>query len=393
MRVLLLHNYYRYFGGEDVVVMRERDLLATHGHDVRLHAVSNTAVRNVWDGLVTAVQAPYSIVARRRIAAEIKRFRPEIVHVHNSFPLLSPSVYDACRAAGAPVVQTLHNFRLLCLNAMFFRNGRVCEDCLGRSVPWPGVVHACYRGSPAASGAVAAMLTVHRILGTWAKKVDVYVAPTDFVRRKLIQGGLPGDKIVVKPHFVHPDPGPGDGRGGYALFVGRLTVEKGIETLLAAWKLLQGRVLLKVVGEATSASQESPVSRGMQGLEWLGRQSPERVRTLMKGAVVLLFPSLWYEAFGLVIAEAYAAGVPVIAGSHGSMAELIEHGRTGLHFRLDDPGDLAEKVTWLWSHPEARAQMSRAARREFERKYSAEQNYRALMDIYGLAAKRARRSA
>ncbi len=390
MRVFLLHNYYRYAGGEDVVVHRERDLLAKHGHDVRLHTVSNEAVKGVWEELLAMCRAPYSMPARRQIRAEIERFRPDVVHVHNFFPLLTPSVYDACRAAGVPVVQTLHNFRLACLNGSFFRNGRVCEDCLGRSAPWPGVVHACYRGSRAASGAVAAMLTLHRFLGTWAQKVDVYVAPTSFVRTKLIHAGLPAEKIVVKPHFVHPDPGPGDGTGGYALFVGRLTVEKGLETLLAAWERLQGRVRLKVVGEAPSPRYLAGISKRVDGVEWLGRQSPEHVQALMKDALVLLFPSLWYETFGLVIIEAYAAGTPVIAGDHGSIADLVDYGRTGLQFRLDDPGDLADKVAWMSSHPRERSEMGRAARREFEQKYSAESNYPTLIEIYAKARERAR---
>jgi len=209
MKILLLHNSYQQAGGEDAVVVREHGLLTAHGHEVSLHAVSNQAVRGAWDRMRTAVEAPYSMSARRRIATEIQRARPDIVHVHNFFPLLTPSVYDACRAERLPVVQTLHNYRLLCLNALFFRNGHVCEDCLGKPVPWPGVLHACYRGSRGGSGAVAAMLALHRALRTWAEKVHVYIAPTDFARRTFIRGGLPAEKIVVKPHFVDPDPGLG----------------------------------------------------------------------------------------------------------------------------------------------------------------------------------------
>ena len=391
MRVLLLHNYYRFGGGEDIVVHRERELLVAHGHDVRLYSASNKSVRTVWHGLMAAWQAPYSLGARRRVAAEIERFRPDIVHVHNFFPLLTPSVYDACHAAGVPVVQTLHNFRLTCLNALLFRDGHVCEDCLGRLVPWPGVLHACYRKNPAASGVVATMLTLHRLLGTWSKRVHIYVAPTDFVRKKLIEGGLPAERIVVKPHFVDPDPGPRKGQGNYALFVGRLTLEKGIDTVLTAWDRLGGRVPLKIVGEGPEDHRVSAAVQRIQGVEWVGRQSSKAVQALMGGAMMLLFPSAWYETFGLVIAEAYAAGVPVIAGDHGSMAGLVEDGRTGFQFRFGDPEDLAEKAMWLWSHARERAVMGRAARREFEQKYSAEQNYRALMDIYALAGERAGR--
>lgn len=388
MKILLLHNSYQQAGGEDVVVRRERGLLAAHGHDVCLHLESNHAVRNTWDRIRTAVQAPYSIAARGRVAAEIQRVRPDIVHVHNFFPLLTPSVYDACRAARRPVVQTLHNYRPLCLNSFFFRDGQVCEDCLATPIPWPGVLHACYRGSRGGSGSIAAMLTLHRALGTWTNKVDVYIAPTEFARQTFIRGGFPAAKIVVKPHFVDPDPGPADADGGYALFVGRLSEEKGLGTLLASWSRLAERIPLKIVGDGPLSPHVERATRWSATVEWLRGQPGDRVVALMKGARVLLFPSLSYESFGMVIAEAYAVGLPVIAAGVGTATSLIAHGRTGLLFRRDDPQDLADKVTWLWTHPEERAAMSRGARREFEQKYTAERNYRALMGIYALATAR-----
>ncbi len=388
MRILLLHNSYHHPGGEDIVLLREREVLAAHGHDIRLVSVSNDIVKSAWDKIRVAWQTPYSRSSRQRVAVEIERFRPDVVHVHNFFPLLTPSIYDACRAAHVPVVQTLHNFRLICMNALFFRNGRVCEDCIGKSIPWPGVIHACYQGNRAASSAVAAMLTLHRVQRTWIDKVDLYIAPTDFVRDKLIFGGFPAQKIVVKPHFVNPDPGMGDGSGNYALFVGRLSPEKGLTTLLSAWNKLEGSVPLKIVGDGPREYRSRLLSQGVPGLEWLGWQAHERVQALMKQARVLVFPSAWYESFGLVIAEAFAAGLPVIAGNLGSMSASIEHGRTGLHFRPDDPHDLAAQVTWLWAHPRERMEMGRAARREFELKYSAAQGYRALMETYATARKR-----
>jgi glycosyltransferase involved in cell wall biosynthesis len=388
LRILFLHNFYRQPGGEDVVLSRERDVLAEHGHDLRLLSVSNEVVRSRWDKIRVAWQTPYSRSARRRVASEIDRFRPDLVHVHNFFPLLTPSIYDACRAAHVPVIQTLHNFRLICMNAVFFRNGKVCEDCLGKSIPWPGVVHACYQGSRAASIAVGAMLTLHRFRHTWNDNVDLYIAPTDFVRERMILGGLPAHKIVTKPHFVHPDPGPGDGRGTYALFVGRLSPEKGLTTLLSAWKALDGSLSLKIVGDGPKEYRDRLLLQEVPGVKWLGRQPHTRVQALMKQAGVLIFPSASYETFGLTIAEAFASGLPVIAGNLGSVAESVSHGRTGLHFRPGDPSDLAAQVKWLWTHPRERMEMARAARREFELKYSAEQGYRGLIEAY--AAARAR---
>ena len=385
-----MHNHYLQPGGEDTVVACEQHLLTSRGHDIRLQTVSNDEVRNPLGALRVAWQAAYSNAARRRVARVIEEFRPDVVHVHNFFPLLSPSIYDACRARGVPVVQTLHNYRLLCVNALLLRRGRVCEDCVGRMVPWPGVLHACYRGSRAASGAVAGMLLLHRILRTWFEKVDVYIALTDFSRLKFIQGGLPAEKIVVKPNFVYPDPGIGDGPRNYALFVGRLSSEKGLSPLLRAWRQLDGTIPLKIVGDGPLAPEVMTAARETPSVEWLGRQSRERVLALMKGARFLVFPTIYYEGFPTVIAEAYATGLPIVASNLGSTASLVVSGRTGLLFGRNDPADLAAKASWLWTHRRERDAMGCAARLEFEQKYAAERNHQMLMDIYTQARRSSR---
>jgi glycosyltransferase involved in cell wall biosynthesis len=383
LRILLLHNHYRQAGGEDVAMTREQALLATYGHHVRSYTVSNDSVRSWREAIATACFVPYSPGARKRVSIEIERFRPDIVHVHNFFPLLSPSIYDSCRAAGVPVVQSLHNYRLVCANAMLFRDGHVCEDCLGKAVALPGVIHGCYRGR-AASAPVAAMIMLHRLLGTWCHKVNMYIAPTEFCRGKFIQAGIRPEKIAVKPNFVHPDPGPGDGSGEYALFVGRLTREKGLLTLLRAWQSLHGQIQLKVVGDGPLAPQVCAAARRMSGVDWVGPQSTERVLELMKAARVLIVPSLWYEICPIVIAEAYAVGLPVIAANIGTLRSLVDHGRTGLLFNPDDSADLAEKATWFWMNPHV-VEMRQAARREFERTFTPARNYEILLAIYGQA--------
>nr|WP_275974390.1 glycosyltransferase family 4 protein [Argonema galeatum] len=381
---MLLHNLYQIPGGEDVVVQAEKALLEANGHDVALLEADNDAIANRFSQVITAANAIYSPSAKQRVRIEIAKFKPDIVHIHNFFPLLSPSVYDACQEAGVPVIQTLHNYRLLCPNAFLFRDGHACEDCLGKFVPWPGVVHACYRGSRVGSGVVAAMLTMHRAKGTWNEKVNLYIALTEFAREKFIEGGLLVHKLFVKPNFV-PDPGVGHGRGDYALFVGRLSPEKGLDTLLAAWERHSPPIPLKIVGDGPSALQLQAAAQKIKGVEWMGRQSKEQVQALMKDALLLVVPSVWYEGCLMVILEAYAVGLPVIASNIGSITCMVAQGRTGLLFRPGDPEDLAAKLEWALAHPTALASMRLNARAEFEAKYTETQNYQQLMQIYDLA--------
>lgn len=354
--------------------------MEAHGHRVLRYTAHNDRVAEMnRPALVKATiwnQAVY-----RELRALIRRERPRVAHFHNTFPLVSPAAYHAARAEGVPVIQTLHNYRLICPDALFFRDGRVCEDCMGKKFPWPGVAHACYRESRSASGTVAAMLFAHRTLRTWKGAVDQYVALTEFARRKFVEGGLPPEKIVVKPNFVHPDPGTGQGRGDYFLFVGRLSTEKGLDTLLAAGKQLGEEVRIKVVGDGPLAPQVAEAATH-QNLEWLGQLPKDQVLSMMKEARALIFPSVWYEGFPVVIAEAYAVGLPVIASDLGSMSTLIDHRRTGLRFRPGDPKDLAAQVRWAVTHqPELRL-MRQAARAKFEAEYAAERNYQLLLEIY-----------
>lgn len=384
MRILMLHNRYQFRGGEDASTDSEVALLRAQGHMVEFLEVDNRIITRgqAWHVGLRAIwsSASYHVV---RNLLQSKRF--DVVHIQNFFPLLSPSVLYAARSIGVPVVLTLRNYRLLCLNAIFFRNGSVCEDCLGKFIPWSGVFHRCYRNSWAATSSVAVMLIVHRLLRTWEGMVDLFIAPTNFARQKFIQGGLPADRIVVKPNFVYPDPGPGPHDGNYALFVGRLSSEKGVRTLMAAWKRLGKNIPLKIVGDGPLAGEIALTCRQNPQIEWLGVQSLEHVYTLIGAAKIVIVPSECYETFGRVIIESYAKGTPVIASNIGAIAELIEVNRTGLLFRPGDPDDLVAKVEWLLSHPEELAHMCKEARMEYEQKYTADRNYQYLVDIYQYA--------
>lgn len=382
----MVHNYYQQPGGEDRVFLDEAQLLEDHGHDVIRYQMHNESIPNTKRATL-AKNTLWNGSVYRDLENLIGHTRPDIAHFHNTFPLVSPAGYYASKAARVPVVQTLHNYRLLCPNALFYRDGGPCEDCLGKSVPWPGVTHACYRESPAASAVVASMLAAHRLARTWTKAVDSYVALSEFARRKFVEGGLPAQKVVVKPNFVARDQKPGAGEGGYALFVGRLSPEKGVDTLLAAWNLLGDHIRLKVVGDGPLAGRVAALSGERSGVEYLGYKPTQDVRALMGAAGLLVFPSEVYETFGRVAAEAFAAGTPVVASDIGAVAEIVDDGRTGLRFRPGDAKHLAAQVDLILSDPKKYAQMRREARAEFEAKYTAERNYGMLMEIYDSAAR------
>lgn len=385
MQILSVHNRYQIRGGEEECYEAEAILLREMGHQVDVYEQNNDRL-NALNKLQMAVETVWSTETYDRIKQHLSKQPYDIVHVHNFFPLISPSVYYAAKAQNVPVVQTLHNYRLLCPNALFFRNGRVCEDCLGKALTLPGVLHGCYRNSVLASGGTAAMLSVHRAMSTWTKTVDAYIALTEFARQKFIEGGIPAEKILVKPHFVHPDPGIGEGLGNYAIYVGRLSVEKGLDVLLAAWELLGSRIPLKIVGDGPLADLVVKASERMPEIQWLGRKSMLEVYALMGEALFLIFPSKWYETFGRVAIEAFAKGTPAIAADIGALSELVECNRTGLHFTPGSAKDLAAKVEWAIAHPIKLQQMRQEARAEFEAKYTAPANYQKLMEIYKMAS-------
>ena len=381
----MLHNYYQHKGGEDQVFTAEAGLLEERGHSVKRYTLHNDLV----DGMSGASLASNTVWNRRvhhDLRALIRDVKPDVAHFHNTFPLISPAAYYAFRSEGVPVVQTLHNYRLLCLNAQFFREGGVCEDCLGRRVPLPGVLRSCYRGERVASAGVATMLTTHRILRTWSNVVDGYIALTRFARDKFVEGGLPPEKIFVKPNFVERDPGAGVGGGGYVLFVGRLSREKGIETLLRAWRRLGRRITLKIAGDGPLSGEVGRASRETHGIEWLGRVREHEVTGLMKRAEFLVLPSLWYEGFPMVVAEAYASGLPVLASDLGSLSTLVIAGKTGLKFSPRSAGDLEDKAEALLDDPALLERLRLGAREEFETHYTADRNYARLMEIYARVA-------
>jgi len=381
VKISLVHNYYQQPGGEDAVFAGEGALLEAHGHEVVRYTAHNDEVAGL-GRLELARKTLWNSESYRKLRELFREAQPQVVHVHNTLPLVSPAVYYAAKAEGVAVVQTLHNFRLSCINGLFFRDGHVCEDCLGHFAPLPGVLHACYRGSRSASGVVAGMLAYHKLRRTYHEMVDVYIALTEFSKQKFIEAGLPPDKIVVKPNFIDPDPGVGTDDGGFTLFAGRLSPEKGMHTLISTWRIIGKRLQLKVVGDGPMAAEVERASEHIEGVNWLGRLPHDEVLALMQRASFLVFPSECYEGFPMTLVEAFAIGLPVVASRLGSMASLIDHGRTGLLFTPGNATELADAVNWLLAHPDEAAAMRQAARAEYEAKYTAESNYQRLMAIY-----------
>ncbi|MBX6740946.1 MAG: glycosyltransferase family 4 protein [Acetobacteraceae bacterium] len=389
MRVLMLHNYYQRPGGEDACFAAEASLLEARGHEVDRFTLHNDAVVRL-DMATLATKTIWNREVYRELRRRIRERRPAVMHAHNLFPLISPAAYYAASAEGVPVVQTVHNFRLFCVNAQFFRDGRPCEDCMGRVLPWPGIRHRCYRGSVQLSAGVAGLLATHRAFGTWLRRVDVMIALNAFVRCKLMAGGFPPERIVVKPNFLEVDPGAGEAtRDSYALFAGRLSPEKGLATLIEAWARLPGELRLKIVGDGPLAAEAVARAASNPRIEFLGRRSRPEVLQLMRDAAVVIVPSEWYELMPLVVIEAFAVGTPVLAARIGALAGLVDDGRTGQLFMPGDPDDLAACLAKMLHDEASHCRMREAARNEFLTRYTAAANYEKLMRIYSLA----RRSA
>jgi glycosyltransferase involved in cell wall biosynthesis len=385
-KIVLVHNAYREPGGEDVVFAQERQMLERAGHRVAVYWRSNDEINKLSTlGRLALVKNSISSYGTQgEFARLLDRENPDLVHIHNTFFMISPTVYSVCRERGIPVVQTLHNFRLLCPAATFYRDGKVCEECAEHSL-WRGIYHGCYRDSRRTTAAVALMLAWHRREGTWNDLVDCYIALSGFSRDKFVAAGIPANKVVVKPNFLDPDPGPRERGGKYVVFTGRLSREKGLHTLLDAWLRLPVHTSLQIIGDGPERENLQAYvrqRRGLSGVTFRGRLSHDETIAAVKNAYVLVFPSECYENFPMSIAEAFACGVPVICSRLGAMEESVDDHRTGLLFAPGDADDLAAKVEWAWTHPREMDEMGREARAEYKAKYTAQRNYEMLMEIY-----------
>jgi glycosyltransferase involved in cell wall biosynthesis len=385
LRILVLHNSYKEKGGEDSVFFREVELLRGHGHHVETYAVHNDEIDG-WSTLERAARPIWNQPQYRLVSQLLRDFPADIVHVHNFYAVLSPAVCHAARRRGAAVVQSLHNYRLGCPSAGLLREGRICTDCLGKTFAWPGILHACYHGSRAASFSVAATIAAHHLIGTWQRTVDAYIVLSEFARGLLAESGIPRERLYVKPNFA-PEPQAlrrGVHRRG-ALYVGRLTAEKGVPLLLDAWRHLD--ISLRVIGSGPlmPAKTAHPSS-----LEFLGARSSQEVMAAMGEAALLVMPATWYEPFGLVVVEAFAMGLPVLASRIGALPEIITHGETGLLFEPGSVDSILSLARQAFADRETLARMGENAYAAYRARYSPEVNYAKLMAIYDSAIARRR---
>jgi glycosyltransferase involved in cell wall biosynthesis len=383
MRVAFFHNRYRERGGEDAAVAAQIDLLAKAGHEVSLLDMDNAgAIRGPVSALRAALGARWNPATAARVGAFLAEHPCDVAHVHNFFPLLSPSLHHALSDHGIPVVQTLHNYRLVCANAALLRSGRPCEECVSRG-PWNAVRHGCYRGSRIQTAVWADMTAHHRRLGTWRERVDVFTTPSEFARGKLLAAGLPGERVVVLPNPVM-DPGPIAAPGRGAACVARLSPEKGVDLLIEAWRRLSGEPLV-IVGGGPEEARLRRLAQGVAGVRFTGAVSHQDALAAIAACAYLVVPSRAYEVLPTVAIEAFAAGRPVVAGAPGALAGVIEPGRTGLLFDTGGVAQLADACRTLAAHPERARAMGCEARAEYEARYAPERTLARMAEVYARA--------
>lgn len=389
MKIVQVHNRYKIRGGEWTVFNHEKELLSRE-HEVDTIVVDNREkLRSVLDKANLIFTTHYNRESRRWVREQLLQKRPDIMHVHNFFPLLTPSIFDAARDAAVPSVMTLHNYRLIHPNGYLLHNGKIDERSVTGSA-WSCVPDRVYRDSLFQTAVVAHMIEYHRKKETWKKKVDAFICLTEFAKKKFIEGGLPPDKLKVKPNFVMDSLKelyggvPNGNRESFYLFVGRISEEKGIRTLIRAWKKLgaSSRFKLVILGEGPLKSELEHSSHDMKNISWVGVAERSVVMEYLWKARALIFPSEWYEGMPMTILESFCMGTPVISSDIGSQKEIVTDHQTGLHFKKGSVESMIEAITLMDQKEELREDLGQAARKEYEMKYTPEVNYGKLLSIY-----------
>ncbi|MDF2187459.1 glycosyltransferase family 4 protein [Paraflavitalea sp. CAU 1676] len=372
-------------GGEDTTVQAEVDLLISRGHNVKVLLFENSISHGLKSKLVAGWQSIYNRTSAAKLSVEVKQFSPDIIHVHNFFFVASPAVFWAARKHKIPVVATIQNYRLICANALLLRDNQVCELCVHHLFPWHGIRHKCYHHSAVASAMVGAMSGIHKLIGTWKKKVDAYIVPAQFIGNRLLDSSLQlkRGQVKVKRNFID-DPGFSgfDNRENFYLFVGRLSAEKGVKVLLESFKDLNvGEVV--IVGDGPDEEILKREFGHLDHVKFAGRKAKGEVIALMKACKALIFPSIWYEGLPLTIIEALATGTPVIASALGAMTEMLSEGDGGLLFEAGNVGHLRQAIESFEKLGDAgRQAIGEAARKIYQDRYHPTVCYQQIIDIY-----------
>jgi len=391
MRILLFHNRYQLPSGEDTVLEHEMDLLRGHGHTLEVVIVGNKNlnINNIFSSMCIGLQTIWNHNSKKIVQNAIENFQPDIIHIHNFFPIYSPSIYWAISKYKIPIVQTLHNYRIICANGLLFRDEHPCELCIGRKVPLPAVIYKCYRNSRIATLPLFFMQLFHKFIGTFQFKIDAYIVLTQFAREKFLLGGLKEDKVFIKPNFI-PDPlpaaklNPMRSRKKQFIFVGRLAYEKGVDLILEAWNEIKlPDWTLIIVGDGPDRHKLQSNFREVEGVEWTGWLEKREIMDLISHSSFLILASRWFEGFPMVLLEAISMGTPVVAPNHGSFSEIISNGKMGLLFEPNNVPSLSNTLASLTKLPARNLDiMSQNAREAFENYYSSERNYNKILEIY-----------
>jgi len=396
MKILLVHNYYGSSSpsGENIVFEMERELLRRNGHDViELTRHSDTLRERPITGAIRgALVTPWNLSAASKVRRLLRKERIDVMHVHNTFPLISPAIFHAARSLTARVL-TLHNYRLFCPAAIPMRSGRVCTDCIDTRSTIPALQHGCYRNSRAATVPLALSVSLHRMLGTWSRNVDAFIALTDFQKELVQSSGLPPDAVHVKPNFCpgNPEPMRWEDRNDSVVFAGRLSAEKGIKSLVQAWlEWGPSAPELRILGDGEEYGSLTALAatRPDVSIRFMGRLSRESAQREIAGARLLVLPSECFEGFPMVIPEAFAFATPVAASAIGSLPSIVDHGHNGVVFEPKSPESMLAEIRRVWSRPDVLQTMSQGARQSFDRSYKEDLNYSRLMSIYDSAIER-----
>lgn len=382
MNILLIHNKYQQKGGEDVVFQVEGELMASHGHQVERLLFDNSQIKTTRDVILSGIGSVYNVQSAHRIEAVIRFFRPDVIHVHNFFPLASPAVFFVAARHQIPVVVTLHNYRLICPSYTLYHDGKIYEKSVDKIFPLDAVLKGVYRESKVQTASTVLMTGLHKLGGTWKNKVDRYIALTRFAKNKFLHSslGVSASQLVVKPNFTD-DLGVGERqRENFFLFIGRLTGEKGIETVLES--AAAGGYKLSIIGDGPLKEMVETHAATYPNIEYLGFRQKPFIISQLKKCKALIFPSVWYEGFPMTILEAFSTATPVICSRLGGMAEIVEDKINGLHFHAGNSADLTEKVNSLHTDAEFAGALGRKARADYEEKYTPEKNYLQLLSIY-----------